>query len=133
VIHVEVTQEDIDKGEPGDPGCCPVAMAATRAIPDGVPRVRFTKFELRTERIVLQLSSPDEVVKFVRAFDYERSSPEVRPFSFDLPDLSEPVWKAACACCRGLFDRAELDDEGFCEECRSRPNERRGKRENLQA
>lgn len=84
-MRIEVTQTDIDKGEPGDCLRCPVALAFQRVpkvIGDAV--VTDGEIELVLEDkpdVYTEFPSPCEVSDFIRAFD--KGQP-VTPFAFDL-------------------------------------------------
>jgi hypothetical protein len=77
-VHVEVTERDIAKGEPGKPCGCPVARAVRRSI--GYRKHVFvdegaiygSKFRVRF---------PPGVGDFVVKFDNHQP---VKPFAFDL-------------------------------------------------
>ena len=83
VLHVEVTQEDIDRGEPVEALCCPVAHALRRA---GAPHPMVLRGNClldsesnRPDRRWIEL--PEEVARFVMRFD---NGHDVAPFAFDL-------------------------------------------------
>lgn len=94
-MRIEVTQEDIDDGQPGMATHCPIALAMGRATGkqwrvDG-PHASECNWDgqaVRGTRIVL----PSLCVQFVKDFDGEdfdlgecgTLGPECEPFSFDL-------------------------------------------------
>ena len=87
-MRVYVTQKDIDEGEVGACGSCPVALAMGRLFPHLAPVVQQTRVHyrprqgshwLRDER---GMPAPEEVREFVRRFD---GGNDVEPFHFDLP------------------------------------------------
>jgi hypothetical protein len=91
VITVSVTQEDIDKGKPGEPCLCPVARAISRYYEN-----RYL-VAVNRSRIVLNdlfehsARTPDDVQYFVSDFDAEC---KVEPFSFtlDIDDSGLEIW-----------------------------------------
>ena len=93
-IHVEVTQEDIDRGERESCKNCPVARALWHALE---PMGRFDLVHAVGENFTLfpigkpmwiDVPSPNSVKDFILAFDAEA---EVEPFSFDLQIPDEVV------------------------------------------
>jgi hypothetical protein len=88
-ITIEVTQEDIDKGEPGEACRCPIARAVSRLTPPGTLVVvdgKGIEFQdLETEVGFAGALLPYAAEIFAVRFD--RCEP-VSPFSFalDIPD-----------------------------------------------
>lgn len=80
-ITVEVTAEDIAKGEPGD-GCkCPIAIAVRRATGLNDVSIRpIAQSRIGNRYVYL----PDPAKRFVLDFDEEQP---VQPFTFEI-DLS---------------------------------------------
>lgn len=84
-VKIDVTQADIDAGEKGDCGKCPIALAVDRAIPGAI------NISVGDDMIVFQLSggyngvligeTPKVAVDFIGLFD---EGCRVQPFSFDL-------------------------------------------------
>lgn len=89
---VYVTQEDIDTGEPGECGTCPVAIAANRAtgLWASVSNFSLCLFDYKPDQTTsflshpaaFQMELPEIVVQFIYAFDDGTS---VSPFSFTIP------------------------------------------------
>lgn len=115
MIRVAVLQSDIDDGVRHSCHSCPVANALTRATGDREARVSSFDWQLCLTVWGRTIPAPWEVVEFVHNFD---DGNRVKRFGFELPDQSDPEWKEACSNCGDLFDSPQLDDEGFCEECR---------------
>jgi len=75
-MKVSVTQDDIDNGQPFEPGCCPVAIAVKRLCPNarevwvgGVIDVDRQRFKF-----------PEEVRIFISHFD---TGIKVQPIEFE--------------------------------------------------
>jgi hypothetical protein len=88
ILRVEVTHDDIARGEREKPCECPVALALKRA---GCTGVEVWEGEVLGwfEGIHFQVPPPDAVDRFVEAFDNGGVSvPSVAPFTFDL-DIGE--------------------------------------------
>lgn len=76
---INVTQEDINNGKPGEPSYCPIALAAQRVIPERVRvRTRIMNIGKYGETVV---SLPIVAVEFVEDFD---AHCKVQPFSFEI-------------------------------------------------
>jgi hypothetical protein len=140
VIQVEVTQEEIANGIVGDPDACPVVLAIKRTFQGELKPP--LELEVSADRKDIEvnghvIATPESVAEFIGNFDNlpqlaenEDDSPNYRPdptseefaalqpFSFPLPDFSDPSWKERCNKCGDIFYRTDLDDEGYCEECR---------------
>lgn len=130
---VRVTAKDIRTGVPGDCFLCAVARALQRATGDSEANVYESSFVVYLQVWSRHIVAPLEVRRFSREFDgLDRTrggrarlpKPDdypqlehVRPFTFELPPLSDPAWREACSCCEELCDAAALDDEGVCPEC----------------
>ena len=81
-IKIEVTQEDIDRGEKGDCAKCPIARAIRRTL-----KVRYVHVDtdfLEWGPDYSCMNAPVKVSKFIDAFDEGR---RVSPFTFMLKDL----------------------------------------------
>ena len=80
-IHVEVTQEDIERGIPEDGACCPIAHAFRRAwgrkIEFAVDYASIEIYALCNHSAEL----PKEAKEFIDAFDNAR---DVHPIAFDV-------------------------------------------------
>ena len=83
-MRIEVTQEDIDLGEPCDPLLCPVALAIDRQLPGSDCEVEYCTIDLEPGMV---FKTPQSVRNFIAAFDEEEP---VAPFSFDL-DIPQPT------------------------------------------
>lgn len=129
--RVSVTAAHIAAGKAGDCSRCPVALALTEATGDTEASVSEVEWELRINVHGRTILPPGEVRQFVRDFDDQPRREDDRtldtahkdyrppePFEFELPALDDPEWQEHCYCCEEIFDVAELDDEGVCEECR---------------
>jgi hypothetical protein len=81
-IHVEVTQEDIDEGQPL-PSCCPIAMAVCRATGLGASVFGsiMELWNIETGDARAKVTLPSRCVGFVDEFD---SGITVSPFAFDI-------------------------------------------------
>lgn len=80
-INFQVTQKDIDNGRGGDCGFCAVALAVSRKLktPMYVGTASFQPTCFSMDSVLL----PREIVKFIRAFDTQKTK---------LPDsLTEPL------------------------------------------
>ena len=86
----ELQQGDIDKGMPGRPAYCPVALALRRQLPTGWEvSVRVgIGLKHRDDGTYIWFPIPDSVRRFVGAFDDEQP---VEPFEFELPDLGRMI------------------------------------------
>jgi hypothetical protein len=82
-LHVNVTQNHIDRGKRCNSERCPVALSILEVLPE----VSYVAVD---ERIYVELSdsgdyikadTPDEVCSFARAFDKGKL---VKPFSFEV-------------------------------------------------
>jgi hypothetical protein len=129
---IEVTEADIREGCACDCDSCPVALAVGRATKeDG--RVFSLDYELRLGIGPFSIPAPWPVRKFVMAFDDmgrvcdreqeklplpKQLPTDLAPFSFEVPDRDSPEWMEQCYDCEELFATDELDDEGYCADCR---------------
>lgn len=77
-MKIEVTQEDIDKGERGSCSGCPVALAMKRALGVQTLLVEDDAAWTNMEEYLL----PDPVPDFIGDFD---TGEPVKPFTFELP------------------------------------------------
>jgi hypothetical protein len=77
--RINVTQDHIDKGDPGNCMGCPIFLALVDC---GYRYVVVTDRHVRLDGAVAVL--PDEAVEFVNKFDFSCQSDPVEPFSFDL-------------------------------------------------
>lgn len=82
-ITVNVTQEDIDNGEPDDCSECPVALAIWRELPlfRGVRVNRDGIYLVDMDNRVYERDFPHGVLNFIGLFD---EGGYVEPFSFEL-------------------------------------------------
>jgi hypothetical protein len=84
LIHIDVTQNDINNGTPGLCASCPIAIAASRAMESGV-RVGLVRIFLDDFTCAAPYLSagrmPPEALRFIDAFDHHQP---VAPFSFDV-------------------------------------------------
>jgi hypothetical protein len=85
---IEVTQEDIDKGERRQCNTCPVALAITRQLPEelkgcvvSVTCLNATIFSKNTRGILRHAELPEEAADFIQRFDDHIG---VQPFTFSL-------------------------------------------------
>lgn len=93
-MNINVTQEHIDKGEVGDPGACPVALAMLDAGVEnplvGPSQIFYGPQSLSKPRGTIK---PDHELKaFIVGFDTKE---EVAPFSFVIPDDPAPEEETA--------------------------------------
>lgn len=127
---VRVTKKDMREGVGGDCWRCAVSLALHRATGDDHANVYRSDWILYVEVWSRSILAPDEVRLFVDAYDelerQEDKTPilpdplpdDLQPFTFELPPSDSPEWQERCYGCESLFDDADLDDEGNCEECR---------------
>lgn len=96
-LTIEVTQEDIDQGTPGDCENCPVARPIRRIFPNCSVKVEGDVIEIDGSTV----GAPEKVESFVYEFDrkfndfvssfekdfedYDEWREEFEPFSFVLP------------------------------------------------
>ena len=83
-LSPSTSRQHIAEGNPGDCGWCPVALAIADALPGlAFLAVRYLDIDVRArpEEDVAVIVMPDEVVRFIRAFDV---GDPVQPFSFEL-------------------------------------------------
>lgn len=84
ILHVEVTADDVERGQRGAPCACPVALALLRA---GCQAVEVWEGELLGwyQGMHFQVTPPDAVDRFVENYDNGGVGvPSVAPFSFEL-------------------------------------------------
>lgn len=93
-LQVQVTQEDIDKGERGNCGGCPIALAVARAAfsPAVVAQEEHIYWRHPELPRWYRANTPGRVVDFMAAFDgWARAGSEgpgpVRPISFRLTGI----------------------------------------------
>lgn len=128
---IEVTESDIREGVAEDCDCCPVAIAASRAT--GYDCAVFSLdwvLSLRVGHLIMR--APYQVREFVMEFDDLererfgcREKPKLatilpdglKPFSFEIPDLTDGAWEEQCYGCEELCNPSELDREGYCAGC----------------
>lgn len=85
MIHVTVTQEDIDAGKPCDGRNCPIARAVKRATGSSDVIVDGMSIEFYGA----EFTPPDVCDRFISAFD---SGEPVEPFEFFIMDApKEPL------------------------------------------
>lgn len=94
-ITINVTQDDIDRGEQSGTSSCPVARAITREIGTRVsvlttgahgyiPRKTFLKFWQKSPEKFIRITFPSSVSKFIVNFDsYGPKDIHVKPFKFE--------------------------------------------------
>lgn len=88
MIRIEVTREDIDKGVPGDPCRCPIALAAGRRF-GGNPSVTYREIWKSLEGHERLGKLPPEAVEFATNFDEHLP---VEPMSFwPVPIELDPI------------------------------------------
>ncbi len=94
VMKVTVTTEDIVKGRPGDPDCCPMGAALSRAglLHEGVTgyAVMVRQGEGHVDLLIL----PERVREWV--LGYDRGEP-MQPISFELTPGSQEEWPPIAA------------------------------------
>ena len=88
-MKIEVTAEDIEKGNQGNCWRCPVALALMRAFQTNRVSVTGPYAQIKGERFDL----PNKVQRFISSFD---KGTDVTPFTFQLPleaqsSLSSPL------------------------------------------
>lgn len=83
-LKVEVTAEDIAKGQRQNPVACPVACALRRL---GYPGAWFDGYDVGLETRGDQIRAPRAARDFAELFDAALS---VAPFSFELTDEDGP-------------------------------------------
>ena len=90
-MRIEVTADDIARGEKGEPGACPVALACLRAglfdveVYEGEILGHCEDADCEGRLIHFQATPPDEVNRFIEAFDGGGVGvPSVAPFTFEL-------------------------------------------------
>lgn len=78
---IEVTQEDINKGQQSSCAKCPIALALARAFPgrETLAGVFYLFIYNLKGETIFQAITPQEVVHFMNSFDVGK---EVVPFSF---------------------------------------------------
>lgn len=81
MIHVEVTQDDIDSGIHSDEFNCPVALAIKRATGCDARVFGRAVTLYKGNDALLPAKPPEAVEMFIRDFDYYQ---RVAPFGFDL-------------------------------------------------
>jgi hypothetical protein len=79
-VTIDVTQEDIDSGEPLSCNSCPIALAAERAGFADVSVGGYLWF-VNTDGLRLRASIPPVALEFIGDFDNEET---VVPFSFSV-------------------------------------------------
>lgn len=86
-MKIEVTNDDIQRGEPCEPLRCPVALAVTRATGacgDDLVIVDYDSMYTRVCGIIWKASLPMDIKEFIRAFDAGES---VVPSEFNIEVL----------------------------------------------
>lgn len=100
-MEINVTYEDIKKGEPGSPCFCAISCALERQFKTSNTA---TKIDHDRERVVLEVDNKTyhvddiyeyEVSRFIESFDYyvyddeeDNLVPEPKPFSFKIHEVS---------------------------------------------
>lgn len=75
-IVVPVTQEDIDKGVPGNESFCALARAIDRAIGAPTAEVSDGRIDFQWQGEVVTCVTDDDVKQFIEDFDHEIDDPE---------------------------------------------------------
>lgn len=114
MITVDVTADDIAKGDRRDCYRCAVSLAVNRAVPDADTSVYQMDWNLWVQVFHLHIAAPVDVAQFVRDFDGLTGG---EPFQFELPPFESAEWKERCYTCEELVQPSELDDEGNCRSC----------------
>jgi hypothetical protein len=78
---IDVTQDEIDEGQPGNPFTCPIALAINRRFPCAYAEVCSTSIDFDLDGVCHRFNVSREVRHFISDFD-EREP--VRPFTFVL-------------------------------------------------
>lgn len=85
-VEVEVTQEDLEQGTPGDCSYCPVARAFERALGYAVEVGQHTFWRRPLRDPLLGLGEvyqlPVKVQAFIKGFDDANTRDDVTPFKF---------------------------------------------------
>ena len=84
-VKVNVTEEDIANGEPGDPCLCPVALAIARAIPDSSPWVDGADVDFGQEAHYASVPLPPEAKAWIFRLDTTGELGEPFEFRLELP------------------------------------------------
>jgi hypothetical protein len=124
MINVQMIDEDIAQGQPASECNCPVTRALKRITGRAcrVYPVRIDKnscsdlFYLRVDNLVLM--APLLVQDFVRNVDAQYPYAEVidmKPISFEIPDLDSEVWRLACGRCGGPIEHSK--NKALCRNC----------------
>lgn len=80
-MRIQVTQEDIDQGEPGEPESCAVAKAIRRQLKPQHVQVTDV-IEINNS----DFEAPPAVIEFIERYDHGH---RVQPFEFDLAVTQE--------------------------------------------
>lgn len=78
-VRIEVTAEDIAKGNPGDACACPVALALQRVLGDAQCSTDGLECYVGGQRELV--NAPPSVREFVDRFDKQA---DVEPFAFEI-------------------------------------------------
>jgi hypothetical protein len=79
---IKITQQDIDRGDPGNALSCPIALAIKRDFPGEKVKVASSRIEIGDVVLVLNVNSSSiKVYDFIEAFDMGLP---VAPFEVDL-------------------------------------------------
>lgn len=79
-LHIEVTQDDIDRGIPRSNCRCPIALAVKRTTKWRAFDVGSTYFYRKYKITIL----PESARQFIDRFDDRGNHIPVKPFSFDI-------------------------------------------------
>lgn len=80
-MKIEVTQEDIQKGECDSGFYCPIALAMNRVLGDSNSHVG----KWVVTRGITSMLLPSEAITFIQAFDAKQP---VEPFTFEMDNLT---------------------------------------------
>jgi hypothetical protein len=89
IVRIEVTQADIDDGEPGEPCTCPVALAIRRIGPDCDPQVDRLCVVFGEGSGYCEAELPAAATRFIDDFDrlcgvFADYRSRFAPFAFDV-------------------------------------------------
>ena len=90
ILHVNVTQEDIDGATPCDGAECPIARAIARQHPEfSAVRVgrHYTTVENQGDGRYCDYRNSPAATTFIETFDHRHTRADVRPSTFHLTRL----------------------------------------------
>ena len=88
-MKIQVTREDIQRGQKGQPSSCPVALAVARAFPGGNPGVGLSTVSVGFGMSREMYDLPRKAKLFISLFDGGSKIMGwifVRPFTFEIKD-----------------------------------------------